>query len=164
MPSLKLLIAATLVGALALISQASVAQTVATSFDTPVPATCQFSQPARVVKFLRDLPAVADEFRRQKLDVADVGEKFIPFDVEDSSSRGLPHRQFVRAYEFKDRTIVWYYRGGLVTNFHVVELRLQRETMKDAPLLLRLTGRNLAGPPCAATEAILAGVDGQQGW
>lgn len=140
------------------------AQSVATSFSAPVPTRCQLSQPARVVTSLRDLPDVAAEFRRQKLDIADVGEKFVPFDVEDKASEGLPHRQFVRAYVFKDTTIVWYYRGGLVTNFHVVELRMQRDTMRNAPLLLRLTGRTLAGPPCAATEAILAGVDGQQGW
>ena len=140
------------------------AQTVATSFDTPVPATCQFSRPSRIVTSLRDLPDVAAEFRRQKLDVADVGERFIPFDVEDEKSKGLPHRQFVRAYVFRDKTIVWYYRGGFVTNFHVVELRMQRDTMVDAPLLLRLTGRTLSGSPCAATEAILAGVNGGQGW
>ncbi len=141
------------------------AQTVATSISLPVPVSCQFSKPAHVVNSLRALPEVAAEFRRQKLDVADVGEKFIPFDVEDKLSEGLPHRQFVRAYVFKDRTIVWYYRGGLVANFHVVELRNQRDSAsKNAPSLLRLTGRALMGPPCAATEAILAGVDGQQGW
>lgn len=140
------------------------AKTVATSFSAPVPATCQFSQSARIATSLRELPDVAAEFRRQKLDIADVGEEFIPFDVEDEKSKGLPHRQFVRAYVFKDKTIVWYYRGGLATNFHVVELRMQRDTMANAPLLLRLTGRTLSEPPCVATEAILAGVDGGQGW
>ena len=144
--------------------QTANAQTVATSFSAPVPARCKLSQPARVVRSLRDLPDVSAEFRRQKLAVADVGEKFIPFDVQDKDSEGLPHRQFVRAYVFKDRTIVWYYRGGIVTSFHIIELGMQRDTMRDAPLQLGLTGRALSGPPCAATEAILAGVDGQQGW
>ncbi|HEX8484087.1 hypothetical protein [Sphingomonas sp.] len=144
--------------------QPASAQTVTTSFSAPVPAKCRFSKPARIVTSLRELPDVAAEFRRQKLDVADVGEKFIPFDVEDQKSKGLPHRQFIRAYVFKDKTIVWYYRGGFVTNFHVVELRMQRDTMANAPLLLRLTGRTLSGPPCAATEAIVASVNGGQGW
>ena len=143
-------------------AQIADAQRVATSFTAPVPATCELSQPARVVTSLRDLPAVAAEFRRQKLDMADVGERFRPFDVVDGS---LPPRQFVRAYLFSDRTIVWYYRGGFVTNFHIVELRVQRDnSTKDAPFLLRLTGRALMGPPCAATEALLAGVDGRHGW
>ncbi|WP_156359210.1 hypothetical protein [Sphingomonas sp. Leaf242] len=140
------------------------AQTVATSFSTPVPATCQFSRPARIVTSLRSLPDVASEFRRIKVDVADVGGKFIPFDTEDEKSTGLPHRQFVRAYVFSDKTIVWYYRGGFVANFHVVELQMRRDTMANAPRVLRLTGRTLSGPPCAATEALLAGVDGGQGW
>lgn len=144
--------------------QSTDAQTVATSFSAPVPATCHFSQPARIATSLRELPDVAAEFRRQKLDVADVGQNFIPFDVEDKNSKGLPHRKFVRAYIFKDRTIVWYYRGGFVANFHVVELMVQRDTMENAPPLLRLTGRALSGPPCVATEAILAGVNGGQGW
>ena len=145
-------------------SHLSIAQTVATGFSAPVPATCQFAQPARIATSLRDLPAVAAEFRRLKLEVADVGENFIPFDVEDERSKGLPHRQFVRAYVFKDRTIVWYFRGGFVTGFHVVELTMQHANRAGAPSLLRLTGRTLSGPPCAATEAILAGVNGGQGW
>ena len=144
--------------------QSASAQSVATRFSAPVPAGCQLSQPARVVTSLRDLPDVAAEFRRLNLDIPDVGEKFIPFDVEDKASAGLPHRQFVRAYVFKDKIIVWYYRGGLVTNFHIAELRMQRDTMKNAPLLLRFTGRKLVGPPCAATEALLAGVVGEQRW
>jgi hypothetical protein len=90
------------------------AQAVATSFSAPVPATCRFSQPARMVTSLRELPDVAAEFRRQNLDIADVGERFVPFDVEDEKSIGLPHRQFIRAYLFKDKTIVWYYRANLV--------------------------------------------------
>ena len=143
--------------------QAASAQTVATSISAPVPAKCHLSQPARAVTSLRELPDVAAEFRRQKLEVADVGEKFIPFDVVDGSSKGLPHRQFVRAYVFKDKTIVWYYRGGFGTSFHVVELKMQRDAM-NAPFVLRLTGRTLSGPPCAATEAIVAGVVGGQGW
>lgn len=151
-------------GVLAFFPQGVVAQTVATSFDLPVPAKCRFSQSARVIKSLRDLPAAAEEFRRQNLPIADVGEKFIPFDVEDDSSRGLPHDQFVRAYEFKDRTIVWYFKGGFVRNFHIVELRPREGNGKGAPSRLRLTGVALEGPPCAATEAILAGVRGQQNW
>ncbi|MEG3166553.1 hypothetical protein U1701_18485 [Sphingomonas sp. PB2P19] len=140
------------------------AQTVATSFSEPVPSNCKFSKPARIVTSLRELPDVAAEFRRIKLGVADAGEEFVPFDASDEKSKDLPHRQFVRAYVFSDKTIVWYYRGGLVTNFHVVELRMGRDTMANAPLVLRLTGRTLSGPPCAATEAVLAGVNGEQGW
>jgi hypothetical protein len=153
-----------LVCGLGLSLQFASAQTVATSPGTPVPAKCQLSQPARIVTSLRELPDVANEFRRLKLDVADIGERFIPFDVEDASSKGLPHRQFVRAYVFKDKTIAWYYRGGFATSFHVVELTMQREATPDAPQVLRMTGRTLSGPPCAATEAILAGVNGGQGW
>ena len=140
------------------------AQTVATSFSARVPVKCRFSKPARIVTSLHEIPDVAAEFHRIKLDIADVGEQFVPFDVEDEKSKDLPHRQFVRAYIFSDKTIVWYYRGGLVTNFHVVELRMRRGAMANAPLVLRLTGRTLSGPPCAATEAVLAGVDGGQGW
>jgi hypothetical protein len=112
---------------------------------------------------LRELPEVSAEFERQKLAIADVGEKFIPFDVEDKSN-GLPHRQFVRAYVFSDQTIVWYYRGGFGASFHVVELKVQRGTSPDETPSLRLTGRSLSGPLCAATEAMLAGVNGGQGW
>jgi hypothetical protein len=144
--------------------QSLYAQTAATSFSEPVPANCNFSKPARIVTSLRELPDVAAEFRRIKLGIADAGEEFVPFDVEADKSKNLPHRQFIRAYVFSDKTIVWYYRGGLVTNFHVVELRMRRDTMANAPLVLRLTGRTLSGPLCAATEAVLAGVDGGQGW
>jgi hypothetical protein len=144
--------------------QAATAQSVATSPSAPVPADCQLSQQAQIVTSLREFPEIAAEFRRLMLDVADVGERFIPFDVEDESSKGLPHRQFVRAYIFKDKTVAWYYRGGFATGFHVVELRMQRDTMPNSPRVLRLTGKTLTGPPCAATEAILAGVTGGQGW
>lgn len=154
----------TLVCALGLGFQAADAQTVATRPSEPVPKSCALSQPARAVTSLRDLPDVAAEFRRLKLDVADVGERFVPFDVVDDSSRGLPHRQFVRAYVFKDKTVVWYYRGGFATSFHVVELAMQRDTMPNAQPTLRMTGRTLSGPPCAATQALLAGVNGGQGW
>lgn len=140
------------------------AQTVAMKPMANLPSACRFSQPARIVKALRDLPNAAAEFRRQRLDIADAGESFNPSDVVDEASRALPRRQFVRAYAFKDRTIVWYYRGGFAGQFHVVELRADRSTMPNAPPLLRLTGRTLSGPPCAATEAILAGVNGGQGW
>jgi len=145
--------------------QPAKAQTVATSFSLPVPATCNLPKPRRVVTSLRDLPDVLAEFRRQKIDMADVGGKFIPSDVEPKASEGLSHRQFVRAYVFSDRTVVWYYRGGYVSNFHIVELKMQpSDNLKGSPLKLRLTGRTLMGPPCAATEAILAGVDSNQGW
>jgi len=144
--------------------QSLYAQTAATSFSESVPAKCNFSKPARIVTSLRELPDVAAEFRRIKLGIADAGEEFVPFDVEADKAKNLPHRQFIRAYVFSDKTIVWYYRGGLVTNFHVVELRMKRDTMANAPLVLRLTGRTLSGPPCAATEAVLAGVDGGQDW
>jgi hypothetical protein len=140
------------------------AQTIASKPLGGVPAQCQLSEPARIVNSLRDLPEVAAEFRRQNLGIADVGESFNPSDVVDEKSRTLPPRQFVRAYAFKDRTIVWYFRGGFAARFHVVELRTGRDTMPNAPPLLRFTGRTLSGPPCAATDAILAGVDGGQGW
>jgi hypothetical protein len=113
---------------------------------------------------LRELPAVAAEFHRQKLNMADAGEKFIPFDQVDASSEGLPRRQFLRAYIFKDRTIVWYYRGGFATSFNVVELRERRDALSGGSAALRLTPNMLAGPPCAATEAMLAGVTGQASW
>jgi hypothetical protein len=112
---------------------------------------------------MRDAPEIAAEFKRQKLDMADVGERFIPFDVEDNASKGLPHRQFVRAYFFDDRAIVWYYQGGYATIFHVVELRTLGDTDGSAPIL-RLTGTALGGPLCVATQAILDGVIGQSGW
>ncbi|WP_156340443.1 hypothetical protein [Sphingomonas sp. Leaf17] len=161
---MKTSFAAAIASASLLANQAVVAQSVATAPSIPVPKKCTLSQPARVVASLRDMPDVASEFRRIKLDIADIGEKYIPFDLQDELSRGLPHRQFVRAYVFKNRTIVWYLRGGFVTNFHVAELREQVGLKKGDPNVLRLTGRHLSGPPCAATEAVLAGVDGQQGW
>lgn len=95
--------------------------------------------------------------------IADVGEPYVPFDLVDSS-QNLPHRQFLRAYAFADRTIAWYYHGGsIVTHVHVVELRPQRDR-RDEPLVLRITGRGLIGPPCEATEALLRGVSSASDW
>lgn len=135
---------------------------VATKPSGGVPSHCSFSQPAKEYSSLDELPEVAAEFRRQKLIMAKSGE---PFQIGDNITRpDLRTRQFIRAYVFKDSTIVWYYRRGFVTNFHIVQLRMLPNDRKGVSPALRLTGRALTGPPCAATEAILAGVDGQQGW
>lgn len=163
MPTSKIVIGALALCLSGTLSPTVAGQTVAISPDAPVPATCTFSRPARVVTTMRDVPDVAAEFRRQKLAMADVGERFIPFDVEDSASKGLPHRQFVRAYIFDDRVIVWYYRGGFITNFRAIELRRLGDSDGSAPIL-RLTGAMLGGPLCLATQALLDGVNGQPGW
>lgn len=121
-----------------------------------LPEQCSFSQPAQRIDTLKALPAVAREFERQKLVVADVGEPFIPYDVSEGI-HPLPHRQFLRAYVFPTRTIVWYYHGGLATHLHMIELRMKQDTYEPQPVL-HLTGTNLSGPPCQATQAILDGV------
>lgn len=133
------------------------AQTVATKPDALIPATCKFSRAARVVASMREQPSIAAEFRRLGIDLADVGEPFIPFDVVDKASKGLPRRQFVRAYVFDDRVIAWYYHGGVGTHFHAVELRHYRDTSERQPVL-RITGAKLSGPPCVATQALLDGI------
>lgn len=133
------------------------AQTLATKPDARIPATCDFSRPARIVESMRELPAIAAEFKRLGIDMADVGEPFIPFDVVDKASRGLPHRQFLRAYVFGDRVIAWYHHGGFATHFHAVELRPVKDTSEREPVL-RVTGAKLGGPLCAATQALLDGI------
>jgi hypothetical protein len=125
-----------------------------------LPADCDFAQPARLIESLKSVPAIAAEFRRNKIDVADVGEPFIPFDVVDEKSKGLPARQFLRAYEFKNRTIVWYYHGGFATHVDVVQFAMQPSSSAPNGTVLRLARPALSGPPCEATHALLAGVVG----
>lgn len=139
------------------------AQTVATEPPTPIPAECALSRPAQVMTSLKELPAVAAEFTRLGIAVADTGEPFVPFDVVDEASENLPHRQFVRAYVFSDRIIAWYFHGGFGTHIHAVELREQRDTGDTEPVL-RVTGHNLSGPPCTATQALLDGVVSGGDW
>lgn len=151
------------IAALALGSPVS-AQTEATRPDMDIP-DCRFDRPATIIASLKDAPDIAAEFARQGLVVADVGEPFVPYDVVDGSKK-LPHRQFLRAYAFNDRTIGWYYHGGLVTHIHVFELRMQVASEPEAPKkpLLRLTDAQLSGPPCAATQALLDGVRDPNDW
>ena len=140
------------------------AQTEATRPDMDIP-DCRFDRPATVIVSLKDAPDIAAELARQGLVVADIGEPFVPYDVVDGS-KNLPHRQFVRAYAFADRTIAWYYHGGLGTHIHAFELRQQVDSEPGAPKepVLRMTGAQLSGPPCAATQALLDGVRGPNDW
>ncbi len=140
------------------------AQTEATRPDMNMP-DCHFSRPATVITSLKEAPDIAAEFERQGLIVADVGEPFVPYDVVDSS-KNLPHRQFLRAYAFADRTIGWYYHGGLGTHIHVFELRKQvaSESGASKEAVLRLTGAALSGPPCQATQALLDDVRSLNDW
>ena len=154
---------AALSSGLAAIAGPAFSQSVATDPVVELPAQCRFSKPAQVKASLREAPDIASEFRRLNLTIADAGEPYVPFDLVDSA-KNLPHRQFLRAYAFADRTIAWYYHGGsIVTHVHVVELRPQRDR-RDEPLVLRFTGRGLIGPPCEATEALLNGVSGASDW
>jgi hypothetical protein len=138
------------------------AQTVATEPVVKLPAHCTFSKPAQLRGSLREAPEIAAEFKRHNLAIADVGEPYVPFDVIDSSKE-LPHRQFLRAYVFADRTIVWYYHGGFAAHVHVSELRAQSDR-RDAAPVQRFTRQRLIGPPCEATEALLRGVSGTDDW
>ena len=140
------------------------AQTEATRPDMRIP-DCRFSRPATIIASLEDAPDIAAEFERQGLVVADVGEPFVPYDVVDGS-KNLPHRQFLRAYAFADRTIGWYYHGGIGTHIHVFELRKQIASEAEASKepILRLTGATLSGPPCQATQALLDDVRGLNDW
>ena len=142
----------------------AVAQTEATRPDMTI-SDCRFSRPAAIIASLKDAPEIAAEFERQGLVVADVGEPFVPYDVIDSS-KNLPRRQFLRAYAFADRTIGWYYHGGLGTHIHVFELRKQVASDSGSPKepVLRLTGATLSGPPCQATQALLDGVRSLNDW
>lgn len=140
------------------------AQSEATRPDMHIP-DCRFSRPATIIASLEDAPDIAAEFERQGLVVADVGEPFVHYDVVDGS-KNLPHRQFLRAYAFADRTIGWYYHGGIGTHIHVFELRKQIASEAEASKepILRLTGATLSGPPCQATQALLDGVRGLNDW
>jgi hypothetical protein len=140
-----------------------VAQSVLTEPAISVPKACTFSQPAKVIKSLKEAPEIVAEFRRLRLVVADVDESYRPFDVIDETNRDLPSRKFIRAYQFNDRTIGWYIRGGFGTSWHIFEMRYQRDR-KDDPPILRATGRALSGSPCDAAQALLDGVVSSQGW
>ncbi|HEX7693489.1 MAG TPA: hypothetical protein VF409_03305 [Sphingomonas sp.] len=155
MARFNLIPAATLLG-FATMSGAAAGQEGATKPDIAIPGECRLSQPATVAGSLKDVPDVAAELKRQGIELADTGERFQLYDV---TVRGLPTRQFVRAYVFSDRTILWYFHGGQAAHLHVVELRLVRNPTEAAPLL-RLTGNTLTGPPCLATQAMLDGVRG----
>jgi hypothetical protein len=146
------------------VSMSAAAQTEATRPDMAIP-DCSFSEPARIIASLKEAPDIAAELDRLGLAIADVGERFVPYDVVDSS-KNLPPRQFLRAYAFKDRTIAWYYHGGFGTHVHVFELR---KTVDSAPgassePILRITGAQLSGPPCRATQALLDGVRESGDW
>lgn len=139
------------------ISAPMAAQTVATKSPIVVPAECTFSEPAQIFTSLKSAPDILSEFERLRVHIADAGEPFIPFDVEDEASKGLPHRQFLRAYQFKDRTIAWYFHGGYARHIHAIELRKLRDSLESEPTL-RITGNGLSGPPCKATQAPLDGI------
>lgn len=128
-----------------------------------IPDTCAFSEPANIVNAMRDAPAIADEFRRQRIAIADRGEPYRAFDVVDRHNAHLPDRQFVRAYRFGHRWVIWYVRGGFGTAWHVREMEEYRET-PDGPVQLRMTFRTLGGEPCRATQALLDGVVSPNGY
>jgi hypothetical protein len=138
-------------------------QTVATEPVVSVPAQCTLSQPAQQINSLREAPEIAAEFKRLELAVADVGERYRPFDVINKESENLPSRQFIRAYRFDDRMIGWYLRGGFVVSFHIFELRVPANASGSNPKL-SITGKALSGNPCKATQALLDGVTSAQGW
>jgi hypothetical protein len=140
----------------------AMAQTVATTPDIALPEQCEFSKPAQLITSLSDLPEVAAEFDRLRIDIADSGEPFVPYDFEDEASRGLPHRQFLRAYVFTDQIVVWYYHGGFGTYVHVVDLRKVTSASEPNGSLMALA--NLTGPPCVATQALLNGVQDLSEW
>lgn len=76
--------------------ETATAQTVATRPDAPVPASCTLSQqPVLVLASLRDLPLLAAEFRRQRLDMADVvSASYL------STSKTKPHEAYLIASSY----------------------------------------------------------------
>lgn len=146
----------------ALLAVLPIVQAIATAPVVDIPQACAFSPQARTISSLRAAPEIAAEFKRLGVPIADVGEPYTPFDVVTDDM--LPKRQFLRAYAFKDRMILWYYHGGgMATHVHVAEFRAQRDR-RDGPEVLRATGRSLTGPPCQATLALLSGVGKADEW
>lgn len=122
--------------------------------------TCRLGKQYRRVERLNAAPAIADEFARQHLRIA---ERDAPFRLNDvAAATSPPERQFLRAYMGRQETIVWYYLGGLVGGVRVV--RLIGDDRSAGGARWHLSGDILLGPPCAATRALLAGVrsTGQQ--
>ncbi len=134
---------------------AAVAQTVATRPGVSIPASCRFSRPARVIRSMRERPEIVAAFRLARWDVADAGEPFAASDIVDEASRHLPHRQFIRAYDFGDRIIVWYYRARFMYG-SIAQIDDRLVVTGEPERRMRIDpSRILSGPFCKATQALL---------
>jgi hypothetical protein len=126
-----------------------------------VPPTCAFSENPIVYMSMRAAPMVAVEFQRQGVRIADAGEPYNASDVVGPDYP--PERQFVRAYQFGERWIIWYIRGGFGETLHIREMR-EFSDQSGGPMQLRMTHRALGGDPCRATQALLDGVVSAHGY
>ncbi|WP_277981749.1 hypothetical protein [Sphingomonas phyllosphaerae] len=127
------------------------------SLSLPV---CRVGAEFKQIARLSAVPAIAQEFARQHLRIAEKDAPFVLNDVVSGASP--PERQFLRAYMGRHEAIVWYYLGGLVGGVRVVRLIVDDRSTGGARW--HLSGDILLGPPCAATRALVAGVrsTGQQ--
>jgi hypothetical protein len=116
--------------------------------------TCRVGAEFKQIAHLSAAPAIAMEFERQHLRIAEKDTPFVLNDVVSEASP--PERQFLRAYVGPREAIVWYYRGGLVGGVRIV--RLIADNRGTDAARWHLSGDILLGPPCAATRALLSGV------
>lgn len=106
-----------------------------------------------MVERLADLPApLRAYFEEREMSLADAGQPFQSTDLV--SYPPLPTRSFVRAYHDGDRWAVWFEHGGRGFHWHIAGFRISR----TSPAKARAVG-DLSGEACAATKAILGGVE-----
>ena len=128
--------------------------------DMPVLPPCDLGPTSPPVTRKDRLPAgVVTELDRYFRAGGGLSEGAGPFNKTDVVSGDVPLRRFTRAYHVSGYWIIWYEWGGLVYRTRTIALALDR-TDNDPKISYRVQpGRNFTGNLCAATKAIVAGVE-----
>lgn len=127
--------------------------------DPPVLPACKLGTEAAHIETMRDLPpAGLIELKRvfERDGISDVGGPFNSTDVIDGKT---PMRRFMRAYLVKTELVVWYEKGGLAPGPRTVLLIRKNWNNEKTSNFRMVPNTFFMGNLCAATRAILDGVN-----
>ena len=126
--------------------------------DAPVLPKCELGSDAVHIKSMADLPSSAlIEVNRffKSYGISDVGGPFNPTDIIDGM---VPRRRFIRAYRVRTELIVWYETGGFVSGPRTILMTQRNQNNESTSNFRTVRDTFFTGNLCAATKAILDGV------
>jgi hypothetical protein len=126
--------------------------------DAPVLPKCELGSDAAHIRSMADLPSAAlVEVKRlfKSYGISDVGGPFNSTDVIDGV---VPQRRFIRAYRVRTELIIWYEKGGFVSGPRTVLMTQTNQNNERTSTFRTVRDTFFTGNLCAATKAILDGV------